>query len=176
MSDLFKKLLRYLFAYIAFWFAMTQINSFAAMASVYLPVFWVFVYFPGMRYDWRPGLLITVLSALFLESQYPETRGIFLPLMIVLFLLLHVRRSRAVDSKTGTQIAIASAVHWILILIPTAVMQLFHVSFEGQNLWARTLQDGVTGQMFLLLIFPVLSVGSVLLEGRDMGDEGSVSA
>lgn len=79
------------------------------------------------------------------------------------------------DSKIGTQIAIASIVHWLLLVVPTAVMQLFQATFEGQNLWFRMLQDAVTGQIFLLLVFPILSVGSVLLEGRDMGEEGSVS-
>ena len=79
------------------------------------------------------------------------------------------------DSKIGTQIAIASIVHWLLLVVPTAVMQLFQATFEGQNLWFRMLQDAVTGQFFLLLVFPILSVGSVLLEGRDMGEEGSVS-
>lgn len=79
------------------------------------------------------------------------------------------------DSKTGSQFAVASLVHWLLVMIPTAVIQLFQASFEGQNLWFRALQDAITGQIFLLLVFPVLSVGSVLLEGRDLGDEGSVS-
>jgi len=154
---------------------MTQVNSFAAIVSVYLPVFWVFVYFPAMRHDWRSGLVITLLSALFLESQYPETRGVLLPLMMILFLMLHFRRSKVVDSKTRTQIAVASFVHWLLVMIPTAVLQLFQASLEGQNLWFRALQDAITGQIFLLLVFPILSVGSVLLEGRDLGEEGSVS-
>ena len=175
MSDTIKRLLRYLVAYIVFWFAMTQVNSFAAIFSVYFPVYWVFVYFPAMRHDWKVGLTVTALSGIFLESQYLEMRSIFLPLMLVIFLLLHFRRTKVVDSKSGTQIGIASLVHWILVMIPTGVLQLLHSELGSRDLWLRALQDAVTGQLFLFLIYPLLMVGSVVLEGRSAGDEGVLS-
>lgn len=176
METYLKRLLKYLAIYIVFWFMMTQINGFAAYASLYFPIFWVFVYFPATQHAWQSGLAITVLSGIFLESQYTEIRGLYLPLMLVIFLALHFRRSRVVDSKTSTHLGLASIVHWILILIPTAILQaLGRVVEDPHLLWQRTLQDGVSGQLLLLLIFPVLSVGFVMISGRQLGEEGSIS-
>ncbi len=170
-----KQLLKYLLVYILFWVVMTQINDFAALVSLYLPIFWVFVYFPAMQHSTTTGVSITLLSGLFLESQFTEIRGFYLPLMTLIFLVLIYRRSKVVDSKNSNQIAIASLVHWILTIVPSSVLHLTGRHPHPDLLWQRTLQDGVTGQLMLFILYPVLTIGFVLMGGRRVGEEHSIS-
>ena len=175
MDIYLKQLLKYLLVYILFWVVMTQINDFAALVSLYLPIFWVFVYFPAMQHSASTGVSITLLAGLFLESQFPEIRGFYLPLMMLVFLVLMYRRSKVVDSKNSTQIAIASLVHWILMIVPSGVLHLTGRHPHTDLLWQRTLQDGVTGQLMLFFLYPVLTIGFVLMGGRKVGEEHSIS-
>jgi len=174
MSANYKQLLKFLVVYVAFWFAMTQINSFSSWISLYFPIFWVFVFFPAMLHAWQVGFPITLLCGLFVESQFEILRGIYLPLMLLVYCVLLYRRSKVADTKNSIQIGIASLVHWVLVIVPSCILDLRHEFMDASLMWQRTFQDGLAGQLALFIIFPILSVTFGFLGGSNIGDEGNV--
>ena len=166
-----KRVILNLVFYLVIWFAVAQLNFFAGWLSINIPVYWVFVFFPVMTLEWREGLIITLICGVFLESQYESFRGILLPLLMVVFVFLHYRRSQLNDGNYRTLLWLASLTHLILVLCMSAVLLI-----RGEHSWSylslRTLQDWFTGQLALFVLFPVLWFGALVLNGDDRFQNG----
>ena len=177
MGKQFRGGLTYAVIYGLIWLTAAQINAFASYVALYVPIWWVFVFFPAMQHSRRAGLLITVLSGLFFESQYVPLRGILLPVMLGMFALLLQWRSRTPDSGNRVPYALASLTHWILVMFPSVLLWYFERVPAYEGFWVRVLIEGACGQLLLLLLLPLLSLLWFRMEGYRTGEDlsGTVS-
>lgn len=159
-----RRLLLNLLFYIGIWFWIGQVNCFMGWLSMSIPVFWVFVFFPVMTLEWEEGMVLTAISGLFFESRYPEFRGTLLPLFLGLYLYLYYQKTQLHDSGYRSLLWLASLSHLIIVIAMSAVI-LMRGGHAFSYLALRTLQDWLTGQLAMFLLFPLLWFGFHLLNG-----------
>ena len=159
-----RRILLNLVFYIAIWFWIGQVNFFMGWLSVSIPVFWVFVFFPVMTLEWEEGLILTAISGLFFESRYVEFRGMLIPLFVGLYLYLYHRKMQMHDTSYRPLLWLASLSHLILIVAMSAIVLIGGGHTLGY-LTLRSLQDWLTGQLALFLLFPLLWFGFHLING-----------
>lgn len=166
-----RQALKYVVIYGMIWLTLAQLNAVASLASLFFPMWWIFVYFPAMQHSAKLGLPVTLVAGVFFESQFPPLRGLLLPVMLAVFLLLSYQRSQSFERRKGALLMMASVVHWVLVAVPSALLWFFERVPEFEGFWWRVLQDAVCGQILLFLVFPLLSLLWLLVDGHAPGEE-----
>ncbi|MCG8525236.1 MAG: hypothetical protein MI748_02570 [Opitutales bacterium] len=153
MNDFLRFLLRGGLILAAFGLSMRQVNSLAAVGSLYFPALWVYAYFPAFKLPWKQGFLLVLLSGIVIETQIFEFRGLLIPALILTHVWMRYESSKPDDFTFAKHLWFASFAHLFLVVWLT----LLHMTRGDSSIGyvgVRFLQDWLCGQLLVLpLVF-----------------------
>lgn len=137
------------------WYSVAGANHILATWGIWIPCFACFLVFPSAILRPPGAIILTLITALTIETTYPDLRGWMIPVGLLISADLIRRRADYRIRSWNLMLVYATAIHWLMMLS----MTILHSDAIGPSsaFFRKLAIDSMAGQVVILLCMPALA-------------------